>query len=209
MVFGGTDRVVRVVRKVELGSKPVEVAMLSAHEASVTSVFVSDDFCIFVSASLDHTCVIWDLNRLRFIRSMQTSGPVHLVSISPVNGDIVAVAQVSEEKRGAAVVWLYNVNGDLIASTTTNENILCILFSSGMEGVERNVVFAGTQSGLLLVFDAWDLTLLATRESTGRAPVTCLTMDAESVFLVSGSADGKVQQWVCGSEKFLAANLGI
>ncbi len=209
IAIAGSDRVVYVWRK-EGGNKLSLAAILAAHEAPVTSVFVSDEFSILVSGSLDHSCIIWDLNRLRFIRSMQTLGPVSHVCVSPVNGDVLAVASASEEKRGTSVLWLYSVNGELLASAATSEHVTCAIFTCGMEGIARSYVTAGTHSGKLLVFDAFDLSLVTSRAGVGSSPITSLAMDDECVFLVSGSFDGKIQQWVCGSTgDIMSTNLGI
>lgn len=64
------------------GLSLVQAAVLAAHDAPVSSVCVSDDFSLVVSGSLDHTVVLWDLNRLRFIRSVSTPGPVQHLAVS-------------------------------------------------------------------------------------------------------------------------------
>jgi WD40 repeat protein len=191
-------------------SSLIQVAVLAGHDAPVASVCVSDDFSILVSGSLDHTCILWDLNRLSFIRSMSTGGPVQHVAISSSNGDIAAVSTTETNRKSSSVLSLFNVNGRLLASAPCSEVVQCILFTNGIEGVSRNLLVAGTQSGKLLLFDALDLTLLVSKNGTSTAPITCLTIDQECMFLVSGSADGAVQQWMCGSAgDFKVSNLGI
>ncbi len=110
--------------------------MLAAHDAAISTVCVSDDFSIVVSGALDHTCIIWDLNRLRFIRSLKTPGPVQLVTISQINGDICSVSQIeSVFRKSGSTLCLANVNGEPLATATTNETILSILFTCGTEGL--------------------------------------------------------------------------
>ncbi len=188
----------------------VQAAVLSAHDAPVSSVWISDDFSILVSGSLDHTCIIWDLNRLRFIRSLGTPGPVQLVTVSSLNGDIAAVSSNESGRKVSSVLSLFNVNGQLLASAACPELVQCIIFTNAIEGIARNMLVVGTQSGKLMMFDSLDLTLRVTKSGISNAPMTCLTMDQECMFLVSGSSDGTVQQWVCGSSgDFTVSNLGI
>lgn len=70
-------------------------------------------------------------------------------------------------------------------------------------------VVAGTRKSHLDFF-FFDFLCVVQRGLGSGAPISCLTIDEQCMFLVSGSTDGTVQQWVCGSVgDFKLSNLGI
>ena len=198
VAYGSLDCSVHVWKRHALA------AVLFAHNGPVECVHVSEEWSIIVSGGGDE-CILWDTNRLCFIRSMETNGRVLHLAISGLNGDICAVSESSDSESSS--LRLYSVNGKLITATVSTERITCILFSHGF-------VFSGTESGKLLVYDGFDLTLVAEKASTaGSSPLTCLTMDADGTFLVSGAKNGSMEQWTSsltvGSVGAGFYNLGI
>lgn len=233
VVFGGSDRLVQVWKKKTETNKLhlKHAATLAGHESAVQCVFVSDKFSIAVSGA-SSTLIIWDMNRLRFIRSMPVDAPVTCVSVSPINGNIVAViggggplvnavssgaaaAQMTSPKKLSLSVsdpaqsasstshgcslLLFNVNGELLARQDLPDAVLtCVAFTAGMEGVAENFVLAGSKTGKVHVYREWDLALIATQTGVSTSPISCLALDDECNFFVTGSLDGTVQQWVNG-----------
>lgn len=68
---------------------------LLGHTSAILKIHLSRSFSIAVSASQDHTVIIWDLNSLSYVRSIQLGYPVSLVSVSETLGDIATVCHAS------------------------------------------------------------------------------------------------------------------
>lgn len=78
LITSGTDCSVSIwsftspSSSVELVSK----AHLNGHRTPVTILAVSRSFSTVLSASKDGVIMLWDLNRLEFLRSLPTDGPI-------------------------------------------------------------------------------------------------------------------------------------
>ncbi len=68
-------------------------------------------------------------------------------------------------------------------------------FTSGMEGVCRNVIVGGLQSGNLRIWDTWDLTLLVQLEGGHKSPVTAIAISEDFMQLISGDESGLLVSW--------------
>lgn len=65
-------------------------AILSGHAHDVISVVVSKEWSVIISGGRDGKVIVWDLNRLCYIRTLKHhKGPVTSLAISPTTGDIV------------------------------------------------------------------------------------------------------------------------
>ena len=74
MITGGTNSVVSVWR---LRNKLTKIELLQnlyGHTDVITALAASSAFGILVSGSRDRTCLIWDLNRLTFVRQLGAEG---------------------------------------------------------------------------------------------------------------------------------------
>lgn len=87
-------------------------ASLAGHKAAVLCVTTSPAWGIAATGSADHTVVLWDLHRARYVRTLAgPDQPVRLVSIDEKQGWIAAVAGHD--------VWVWTINGDLVAHQST------------------------------------------------------------------------------------------
>lgn len=137
---------------------------------------------------------MWDLNRLSYVRTLgDHEGPVVQIAISPNTADIVTI---DETPKGSSL-RLWGVNGTLLGRNTCPEKILCAIFSSGMEGVSRNVIVTGLQTGSIKIWNAWDLTFLVQLDSGHKAPVTALAITSDHSQLISGDESGLLVCWSC------------
>lgn len=78
LVTAGTDGTISVWQ-VQAASKSVDLqpkTCLFGHVNPVTVMAISRSFSVLVSASNDNTVLVWDLNRLRFVRQLKTDAPV-------------------------------------------------------------------------------------------------------------------------------------
>lgn len=119
LITAGEDGVVSAHTVQTGGSgKLVELHLRSSlfgHKTAVTTVAVSKALSVLVTVSQDGEALLWDLNRLEFVRRLQgpNSGgagagawPVECARVNDVTGDIMLCS-------GTNVV-LFSVNGDLI-----------------------------------------------------------------------------------------------
>ena len=66
---------------------------LYGHSEAITMMSVCKPFSILVTASMDGTAIIWDLNRLCYVRSIQDhSAGVYALAISDTLGDIATAS---------------------------------------------------------------------------------------------------------------------
>lgn len=68
---------------------------LTGHNDAITCLTASQAYRILVSGSDDQTCIVWDLNRLKFIRQL----PNHATSISCITVNELTVRSIRTEKR--------------------------------------------------------------------------------------------------------------
>eukprot|EP01114_Cavostelium_apophysatum_P014246 TRINITY_DN3646_c0_g1_i2.p1 TRINITY_DN3646_c0_g1~~TRINITY_DN3646_c0_g1_i2.p1 ORF type:complete len:2996 (+),score=922.89 TRINITY_DN3646_c0_g1_i2:247-9234(+) len=195
LVTGGTAGVVKIwkrSRNVRTRTEHLHLhSVLYGHSAAITCVCLSLEWSIIVSGSKDSTCIVWDLNRLSYVRSLfDHEGTVTCAAISPNTGNIVTVATT---KKGSTI-RLWSVNGDLLASNPLPDKVQCVKFTKGTEGVVRNLVIAGQENGHIKLFDAWDLTLLQTLEGH-RSAVNALGFTQDLTQLISGDDNGLLLCW--------------
>ncbi|KAL8413495.1 hypothetical protein RB594_004941 [Gaeumannomyces avenae] len=118
LISAGEDGVV-TAHTVQTGGpgKPIDIqprSSLFGHKTAVTTMAVSKALSVLVTVSQDGEALLWDLNRLEFVRRLQgpNSGgsggawPIECARVNDVTGDIMLCS-------GTNVV-LFSVNGDLI-----------------------------------------------------------------------------------------------
>jgi uncharacterized membrane protein YgcG len=77
---------------------------------------------------------------------------------------------------------------------------LCALFTTGVEGVSRNVVAVGMKSGVINVLDACDLSQVA-RHRKHNSPVSALCLNRTNTQLISGDLKGILLRWTLDMDK--------
>ncbi len=133
-------------------------SQLSGHTHHVTCLYVSQEWNLILSGSHDKKCIIWDLNRMRFIRALSGhKGSVTCVTISQVTGDILTVSvddtlHNNNNNNNKFELCLWGINGDLWARVPSEHKILCVAFTSGIEGCQRNVIIGGKKKKFIFFF---------------------------------------------------------
>ncbi len=57
---------------------------LNGHDGAVTCIKASSEFSVIVSGSVDRSCIVYDSNRVRFVRSLGGhNGPIVALDIHP------------------------------------------------------------------------------------------------------------------------------
>jgi hypothetical protein len=208
LITAGEDCVLSAHTIITSSSKGVDLqprSSLFGHKSPVTCMAVSKSFSTLLSASSDGTVILWDLNRLEFVRKLAHGRPVECARINDISGDIMLC-------RGQSVT-LYTLNGELLLEQNVcsdhDDWISSCAFYEGMgnEWLEENLVFTGQRRGVVNVWrkvvraGRWKLELVKRmdhkdprrRQEDGgnvEAAVTCVTPLAQVVY--TGDEDGRV-----------------
>lgn len=205
LVTAGIDCTIAVWNVMSSG-KTVDIqpkSCLFGHRTPVTVLALSQSFNALVSASTDGEVLLWDLNRLEFVRRIDRGVPVECACINDVTGNIVLC-------RGSRVS-VYTLNGDLLidqsAGDRTDDNVMsCACYEgAGPEWLERDIFFTGHSRGIVKVWSKiirgskFELELIrqlnhvdASREDGGNvsAGITCILPMPQVVY--TGDEDGRV-----------------
>ncbi|KAJ8098609.1 hypothetical protein POJ06DRAFT_257502 [Lipomyces tetrasporus] len=117
LVTAGYDCVICVWR-MQGNLKSMEVqfkASLRGHTTPILSLAISRSFSAIVSASEDGIVLVWDLNRLRFVRELNHERKIKTVAISDETGEILT--------SDGSSLYLWTINGDLILSKVIPEDV--------------------------------------------------------------------------------------
>lgn len=124
---------------------------LRGHRETVNTVAISVAYSIIVSGSEDKSCIVWDLNRLEYVRQLgKHEDGVRVVAINDATGDIATCS--------GPVLRLWTVNGDLILqkyTTQIGDPILDCVFYAGRTGewVSREILFTSHRRGTIKVWE--------------------------------------------------------
>ncbi|XP_063958609.1 lysosomal-trafficking regulator-like isoform X1 [Lytechinus pictus] len=183
------------------------VVRLLGHTGPVTCLYVCRPYSILVSASQDGTCIIWDLNRLCYVRSLKDEtkrgGSIIAVAVSEVSGDIASVSNVASADdlsmsltaAGVSELTLWSINADLIGRVFCHSQMLCLSFSNAPEGISINAIAAGCYDGVVRMWSTLDLSPLRNISVEMHRPITSLTFSHDSHFLFTCDEDGLVIAW--------------
>ncbi|CAD5228314.1 unnamed protein product [Bursaphelenchus okinawaensis] len=172
---------------------------LHAHKVAISSLSISETFHILLSTSQDSTLIVWDTNRLEFIRTLDPhprSVPVQetatLSCISQINADM---AVVFDSKLGSRVN-LYTVNGDLIGTHQDEMKVTSMTMTNLDEGLGVNCLALGLQTGVIRLLEMWTLSTIRLISCQNlHAPVVSLQFTNESRRLYAALANSHVLCW--------------
>ncbi|KAF9330941.1 hypothetical protein BGZ91_012307, partial [Linnemannia elongata] len=152
IVTTSRDTVVCVWRIVQGRSYELKLMKcLRGHRETVHAVAISVAYSIIVSGSEDKSCIIWDLNRLEYVRQLgRHDDGVRVVAINDATGDIATCS--------GPVLRLWTVNGDMILqkyTTQIGDPILDCVFYSGKTGewLSREIVLTSHRRGTIKVWE--------------------------------------------------------
>ncbi|XP_063360507.1 lysosomal-trafficking regulator [Cydia amplana] len=196
---------------------------LHAHDAHVTDAAVCVPAGLLVTASVDGKIVLWDLNKLTYIRTLPNRDmlPVTHVAISETLCDVASVHDVTAPTTSAptadddsyekdaenykSLIRVHTVNGRFVGSVKVAERVTCICYSNAPEGVSVNAIACGDRSGAVRFYSAWDLRPLGVLPAAHTAPaalgVVSLTYSLDSEILFGCYADGTCVAWHGGGAR--------
>jgi hypothetical protein len=207
LVTAGIDCVISVWTVVSPSSKSIDLqpkTSLFGHKRPVSIIAVSRSFSTILSASIDGQVLLWDLNRLEFVRRLSTFGrPIECAKINDVSGDIMLC-------RGQKIT-LYTLNGDVILDQNVcsdhDDYIYSCAFYEGIgnEWLENNLIFTGHRRGVVNVWNKcvqggrWMLKLVKRLDHVDQRSedgtnsdnaITCITPMPQAVY--TGDEAGRV-----------------
>jgi beige protein homolog 1 len=140
---------VRIAKTFEIQLKEC----LRGHSEQVSCIAFSKSFSVIVSGSDDGTAIVWDLNRLKYVRQLTGHvGPVEAVAVNDATGDIATCS-------GPNLHW-WTVNGDLFADqmicADSRKGILACVFYEGVgqEWIARDLLFTAHKDGVVRVISS-------------------------------------------------------
>ncbi|XP_053374768.1 lysosomal-trafficking regulator-like isoform X2 [Mercenaria mercenaria] len=211
LFFGGTSGVITIYNTKHNPAKESELQVfghkrcLYGHKGAINSLVVCKPYSIMVSASQDATCIIWDLNRLSYVRSIKghKSG-VQVLAVSDTLGDIASASQYGMGSN----LYLHTVNAEYVAMATCEDTINCLTYSTAAEGVSINVIAGGLSSGVVRLWSSWDLSPVRdlVHRSVPPSPVISLTFTKDSQKLYVSSSDGRIRLWDYNGQPRLRSN---
>ncbi|KAG0198496.1 hypothetical protein BGX28_008050 [Mortierella sp. GBA30] len=152
IVTTSRDTVVCIWRIVQSRSYELKLMKcLRGHHETVHTVAISVAYSIIVSGSEDKSCIVWDLNRLEYVRQLgKHEDGVRVVAINDATGDIATCS--------GPVLRLWTVNGDLILqkyTTQIGDPILDCVFYAGRTGewVPKEIMFTSHRRGTIKVWE--------------------------------------------------------
>ncbi|KAI9773758.1 MAG: hypothetical protein M1839_001990 [Geoglossum umbratile] len=153
LITAGTDCTISVWTVIS-SSKAVDLqpkVCLYGHRNPVSTIAISRSFSAFLSASTDGQVLLWDLNRLEFVRKLASGIPAQCARINDVTGNIMLC-------RGQNVA-LYTLNGQLlldqsVCDTGDDYVVSCAFYDgTGNEWLERDIIFTGHKRGIVNIWD--------------------------------------------------------
>ncbi|PGH19683.1 hypothetical protein AJ80_03838 [Polytolypa hystricis UAMH7299] len=192
-------------------SKAVDLhpkATLFGHKTAVTVLAISRSFSTILSVSKDGKIMLWDLNRLEFVRTLPSAGSVDCVRINDATGNIM----ICHNNR----IKLYSLNGSLILDQVVceqaDDSILSCAFYEGQsnEWLERELLFTGHRRGLINVWSKtirnghFELDLIRQLHhvdsnrgdgANAVAGISCILPLPHVVY--TGDETGRVYEWDC------------
>jgi beige protein homolog 1 len=228
LLTAGSDAVISIWNVNVLSSKSLEVTLrdsLFGHRAPVTVLTASKSLAALLSADTQGRVLLWDLNRIEFVRELDNNGEeIRAAKISAVTGEIVlAVGRLAR---------LFTLNGTLLLekdvcdAKDNGDYVTSCAWYEGLRGewVERILLFTGHRNGSVriwaknIVRGKWTLDLVrqlspnqtqhsrshhGPPESSGKgAAVTCILPTAKVVY--TGDDSGRVVSYSLMGVLFLS-----
>ncbi|EDO46742.1 predicted protein, partial [Nematostella vectensis] len=169
---------------------------LYGHTQAITCLHVCHEFSVVVSAGQDGRAIIWDLNRLSYVRSLTHSNAVTAVSVSRTSGDIATVSNAESVGEEESDLYLWTVNGRPIAHKTCEITINCLDFSRAPEGLSVNVIATGLSNGAIRLWSTWDLQHIRDIAPEHHLhPITAVAFSEDSQRLFALNMHAKLMVW--------------
>ncbi|KAM3959590.1 LOW QUALITY PROTEIN: lysosomal-trafficking regulator mauve [Aphomia sociella] len=205
----------------------VRARPLHAHRAPVCALHACARAALLVSASRDGCVVLWDLNKLTYIRTLPNRDmlPVTHVTVSetlcdvatvhdpaapppappvatptaPPTGDVSGADSYEQDAdKYKSLIRVHTVNAAFVGSVKVAERVTSVCYSNAAEGVSVNCVAAALQGGGVLLYSSWDLRRVAYIAPAERSPLLSLVYSNDSQILFGMYGNGVAVAWESG-----------
>lgn len=217
-----SGRVVALRVRAAGGTVRTRVTRLHAHAAPITALAICARAALLVTASTDGCIVLWDLNKLTYIRTLPNRDMlrVTLVTISETLCDVASVHDMlsnnvstsSEDSdvtsdvhdtydkdagnKYKSLIRVHTVNARFVGGVKIMERVTCICYSNAPEGVSVNCVAAGLETGGVRLYSSWDLMpILYIPPPDTRSALLSLTYSSDSQLLFGCYESSVVVAW--------------
>ncbi|KAI6653618.1 hypothetical protein LOD99_3513 [Oopsacas minuta] len=170
-------------------------SFLHGHSEPVTALAVCIPYSIMVSGSADRSIIVWDINRIAFVRSISTpkeAGDVTCIAISHTLGDISVAC---ESGGGGSTLSVWTINGQFVKQLNVNVGITCMQYTAALEGVYVNVLVTGHRDGWVRFLSSWNLTIIRELNTYTNNNITALAFGPSYKEIVVASENGCVSLW--------------
>ena len=170
-------------------------SFLHGHSEPVTALAICIPYSIMVSGSADRSIIVWDINRVAFVRSISTpkeAGSVICIAISHTLGDI---AVACESGGGGSTLSVWTINGQFIKQLHMNIGITCMQYTAALEGVHINVLATGHQDGWVRFLSSWNLSIVRELNTHTNNTITAIGFGPTYKEVVVGSENGYIGLW--------------
>eukprot|EP00051_Salpingoeca_urceolata_P023614 m.403899 g.403899 ORF g.403899 m.403899 type:complete len:3205 (-) comp20124_c0_seq3:182-9796(-) len=176
-----------------------QVALLRSHSGGVRCLASSSPFSVLLSGSEDCTAIIWDMNSLSYVRTLdQHESQVAHIAISDSTSDIVTACDCFDEEtqQGTSRLRLWTVNATFVTATTSAARIECVAMTAFDPGCCQNVVIAGLANGQVWMWEAEQLQPVARlSEPSIEFPIVAVAIGPDGSCLLTSSEDGRIVCW--------------
>lgn len=157
--------------------QPIELksggTTLYGHSGAIKSIAISKSFSIAVTGDANGVCIVWDLNRLSYVRTLcKLDTEVDSLVVSETLGDIVAVNHHFDQHNKSSFS-VHTINGEPVGRVDTDSRITAICYSTAAEGLSVNVIATAFVDGSISLWSSWDLTAVGSGLRSGiELPIT-------------------------------------
>ncbi|XP_071033257.1 lysosomal-trafficking regulator, partial [Parasteatoda tepidariorum] len=166
---------------------------LKGHTDTITSICICKPFSVFVSGSKDKSVIVWDLNKLCYVRTLtKHEESIDLVCVSDTLGDVASIS--NEDDQGHLKVC--TINGESIGCVNIPDVVTAMCYSTAPEGISVNVIATGMRCGNICLWSSWDLKPV--REiicDKFHFPIKCLVFSSDNQHLFASNENGTVAVW--------------
>ena len=169
-------------------------SFLHGHSEHVTALAICIPYSIMVSGSADRSIIVWDINRIAFVRSISTpkeAGAVTCIAISHTLGDI---AVACESGGGGSTLSVWTINGQFVKQLNLTVAITCMQYTAALEGVNINVLVTGHRDGWIRLFSSWNLTIIREMNALSNT-ITAIAFGPNFKEVIVGAENGYIGLW--------------
>lgn len=187
MITGNTESVITVWR-IERMKYFYPLMNLHGHLEPVTCLASSQAYSLIVSGGRDRVAIVWDLNRLGFVRQLGSGpppihqGPISAMAINDSSGDIATCA--------SSWLYLWSINGQLLAHIDSRIVVLQHSLASSQQQQQQS-----SAATLVSVGSGGPLHLVSVCFSKCSSSKQASAENDSGEVIITGANDGSVAMW--------------